>query len=224
MTMAMVMMMMVMVMVMVMAMVVHEYTNADRIAPPPVNDIAGDCEASRDAVEAIVDVLRAKEVVVAKRANRRGQLSGDLEGDEHGIRSFHVSKAVVFVSAQIHRIHTCWVRRWVEGCHFGYVIRHVWLPSVHVGFVRTSGQPEVREIPHQGIAQKEGPVFPELHPRGRDAEARRRQDISGVPAAQVVAAWVEAPAHLREGARWQPHSSQGQAAVDSLSPRRGVEL
>ena len=88
------------------AMVVHEYTNADRIAPPPVNDIAGDCEASRDAVEAIVDVLRAKEGAVAKRANRRGQLSGDLEGDEHGIRSFHVSKAVVFVSAQVHCIHT----------------------------------------------------------------------------------------------------------------------
>ena len=45
--------------------------------------------------------MRAKEVVVAKRANRRGQLSGDIEGDEHSIRSFHVAKVIVFVTAQL---------------------------------------------------------------------------------------------------------------------------
>ena len=42
----------------------------------------------------------------------RGQLGGDLVGDVDGIRSFHVSKAVVFVSAQTTAIrHMCWVRR-----------------------------------------------------------------------------------------------------------------
>ena len=80
-------------------MVVHEHTNAYHIVAPAVDNIAGDCEASRRAVKSIVDVVRAKEVSVAKRANRRGQVSGGLEGDEQGIRSFHVSKELSIVIA-----------------------------------------------------------------------------------------------------------------------------
>ena len=40
----------------------------------------------------VVAKLRGVEVAVAKRQNNRCQLAGDLEVDEHGIRSFHVSK------------------------------------------------------------------------------------------------------------------------------------
>ena len=58
---------------------------------PTVNDLAAECEGGRHAVGSIVNALRGVEASIAKRENRRGQLEGDLEIDEHGIRSFHIS-------------------------------------------------------------------------------------------------------------------------------------
>lgn len=72
-------------------MVIHKYTNTDNITPPRVDDLAGDCEGGRDAVKNVVETLRQAEIKAAKRANVRGQVGGDVEIDEHGIRSFHIS-------------------------------------------------------------------------------------------------------------------------------------
>ena len=73
------------------AVVIEMYTNTDKAAPPPVDDLAADCEGGRRQIGNIAAKLREIEAAVAKRQNSRGQLAGDLEVDEHGIRSFHVS-------------------------------------------------------------------------------------------------------------------------------------
>ena len=73
------------------AVVIKMYTNTDKAAPPPVDDLAAYCERGRWQIGNIVAKLREIEAAVAKRQNSRGQLDGDLEVDEHGIRSFHVS-------------------------------------------------------------------------------------------------------------------------------------
>ena len=49
------------------ATVVHRYTNADQIVPPPSDDIAADCAGGRRAVASVVKTLRDKEVEVAKQ-------------------------------------------------------------------------------------------------------------------------------------------------------------
>jgi len=74
------------------ALIAHTYTNLDNIAPPPVNNLAALSESSQRPVEKIVAELRAMEVRVAKADNEKGQLSGDVEVDEHGVRSMHISK------------------------------------------------------------------------------------------------------------------------------------
>ena len=71
---------------------IHRYTNSDQIVPPPSDDIAFDCEGGRVAVAKVVSILRRTEVKLAKRANGRGFLQGDVEVDEHSLRSFHVSR------------------------------------------------------------------------------------------------------------------------------------
>ena len=73
------------------AVMIKMYTNTDKAAPPPVDDLAADCDGGRRQTREIVAKLRGVEAAVAKRQNSRGQLAGDLEVDEHGIRSFHVS-------------------------------------------------------------------------------------------------------------------------------------
>ena len=73
-------------------MVIHKYTNTDGLPTPKVDDVAADCEAGTKAVKKVFDRLMDTEVKVAKRDNQRGQLSGDLEIDEHGIRREYVSK------------------------------------------------------------------------------------------------------------------------------------
>jgi hypothetical protein len=74
------------------ALIVKRYTSTDKIVPPAVDDLAGEAESGRFATTEIVEVLRKQEVAVAKRLNVRGQLSGDCEIDEHGVRSYHVSR------------------------------------------------------------------------------------------------------------------------------------
>ena len=71
--------------------VTHKYTNSDAIVPPRVDDLAGECEGGRDAAKKVVDTLMQVEVKEAKRANVRGRIGGDVEVDEHGVRSFHIS-------------------------------------------------------------------------------------------------------------------------------------
>ena len=73
-------------------MAIHMYTNTDSICPPAVDDVAAHCEGGRAAVGKVIGILRAAEIKRAKLGNRRGQVSGDVEIDEHGVRSFHVSK------------------------------------------------------------------------------------------------------------------------------------
>ena len=73
------------------AAIVHGYTDADKIKPPSVDDLAGTAEAGRWATGKIVETLRRAEVKVAQEQNCRGQVKGDLELDGHGLRSFHVS-------------------------------------------------------------------------------------------------------------------------------------
>ena len=74
------------------AMVIQQYTDTDKAAPPPSDNLAADCEGGRVQVASVVEKLRAVEVAVAKKQNSAGQLTGDLEVDEHGIRSYRVSK------------------------------------------------------------------------------------------------------------------------------------
>ena len=74
------------------AMVIQQYTNTDKTAPIPSDNLAADCEGGRVQVASVVEKLRAVEVAVAKKQNNAGQLTGDLEVDEHGVRSYHVSK------------------------------------------------------------------------------------------------------------------------------------
>ena len=71
--------------------IVHRYVSLDRMAPPPIDDIAADVELGRTKVTRVVQVLRSVEFKVAQHQNTRGQLAGDLEVDEHAPRSFHVS-------------------------------------------------------------------------------------------------------------------------------------
>ena len=71
--------------------IVVRYTSLDSIAPPSIDDLAADAETSRKATKFIVDVLQEKEVQLAKKMNEDGKLAGDVEIDEHGLRSFHVS-------------------------------------------------------------------------------------------------------------------------------------
>lgn len=72
-------------------MTIHSYTNSDAIATPHVDDLACACEGGQKAVQRVVDTLRDLECKVARKQNQTGQLSGDLEIDEHCLRSFHVS-------------------------------------------------------------------------------------------------------------------------------------
>ena len=74
------------------AMVIKRYTSLDKIAAPTVDELADECEGGRQQVRNIVDKLRAMECAIAKKENSRGTVTGDIEIDEHGIRSFHVSK------------------------------------------------------------------------------------------------------------------------------------
>ena len=55
--------------------VVHAYSSPDKIAPPPVDDMAADAEAGRHAVERVVGAFRGVEVAVAKRQNSRASWS-----------------------------------------------------------------------------------------------------------------------------------------------------
>ena len=73
------------------AAIVHGYTDADKITPPSVDDLAGVAEAGRWATGKIAERLRSAEVKVAQEQNRQGQVHGDLELDGHGLRSFHAS-------------------------------------------------------------------------------------------------------------------------------------
>ena len=72
--------------------VTEKYSDLDNVKPPSVDDLAGACGAGRFQVEDVVTKLRKLEVEHAKRTNQRGQISGDVEVDEHGIRSFCVSR------------------------------------------------------------------------------------------------------------------------------------
>ena len=73
------------------ALITQQYTNSDNIRPPADDQMAGDAEVSRTAVANIIQVLLNKEVAVAQRSSRRGQVGGDLEIDEKSVRSYHVS-------------------------------------------------------------------------------------------------------------------------------------
>lgn len=67
------------------------YTSLDNMTAPSVDDLAGEAECGRDAVRSVVEVLRSTESAVAQSENNRGHLTGDVEVDEHGVRSFHIS-------------------------------------------------------------------------------------------------------------------------------------
>ena len=73
------------------ALIVMRYTDLEKMVPPRVDDLASEAEAGTKSVRFVIEKLRAAEVGVAKKQNKRGHLSGDVEIDGHGVRSHHVS-------------------------------------------------------------------------------------------------------------------------------------
>ena len=75
------------------AMVIQQYVHQHRQdCPASLGQLGGGLRGWRIQETSVVEKLRAVEVAVAKKQNSAGQLTGDLEVDEHGIRSYHVSK------------------------------------------------------------------------------------------------------------------------------------
>ena len=69
---------------------VYKYLNYEAL-PPSASDISTELKVGVKAIQAVIDKLREAEASIAKMENDEGTLSGDVEMDEHAIRTFHIS-------------------------------------------------------------------------------------------------------------------------------------
>ena len=69
---------------------IFKYLNYEAL-PPSCTDICTELKVGAKAVQAVVDQLREMGADLGKLENEDGVLCGDVEIDEHGYRSFHMS-------------------------------------------------------------------------------------------------------------------------------------
>ena len=70
---------------------VDAYTNSDNQRPPSSDDIAGLCGGGRTQTAKLVTYLRNLEAQDGQRECENIRIGGDIEIDEHAVRTFHVS-------------------------------------------------------------------------------------------------------------------------------------
>jgi len=121
---------------------VKTYINYDQPAPA-TSTVAGQLLVGRRSVQKVFDVLRAKEAEVCQVENEKGSLVGDVEGDGHVLRNFHVSLENPHFAAQLSK-----KPKLKKGAP------HYYLSHVRVAAVKTRGQQKayLRVLPYKLVA------------------------------------------------------------------------